>query len=50
MPEAVRADLKLTPYQIANSNLASLGGTAIVRIVSGAAVDRFGPQVLSIYL
>ncbi|UZJ56565.1 hypothetical protein CBS101457_005885 [Exobasidium rhododendri] len=44
IPEAVRVDLKLTPYQIANSNLASLGGTAIVRFFAGAAVDRFGPR------
>lgn len=42
--EAVKADLKLTPDQITNSNLASLGGTAIVRFFAGAAVDRFGPR------
>lgn len=44
MPEAVKADLKLTQAQITHSNLASLGGTAIVRIFAGAAVDRFGPR------
>lgn len=43
-PEAVRTDLRLTADQVTNSNLASLGGTAIVRFVSGAAVDRFGPR------
>lgn len=44
MPEAVKADLKLTQNQIMYSNLASLGGTAIVRFFAGAAVDRFGPR------
>jgi NNP family nitrate/nitrite transporter-like MFS transporter len=44
IPEAVRVDLKLTPYQISNTNLASLGGTAIVRFFAGAACDRFGPR------
>jgi len=42
--EAVRVDLKLTNDQIINSNLASLGGTALVRFFAGAAVDRFGPR------
>jgi len=42
--EAVKVDLKLTTDQIVNSNLASLGGTAIVRVFAGAAVDRFGPR------
>jgi NNP family nitrate/nitrite transporter-like MFS transporter len=41
--EAVSADLHLNPGLVANSNLASLGGTALVRFFAGAAVDRFGP-------
>lgn len=44
MPEAVRADLKLTANQVTHSNMASLGGTAIVRLVAGPACDRFGPR------
>lgn len=44
MTEAIKADLKLTTDQVANSNLASLGGTAIVRVFSGYFVDRYGPR------
>lgn len=44
MTEAIKGDLKLTADQVANSNLASLGGTAIVRIFSGYFVDRYGPR------
>ncbi|KAL6851837.1 major facilitator superfamily domain-containing protein [Trichoderma novae-zelandiae] len=44
VPEAVKADLNLTQDQVTNSNLASLGGTAIVRLIAGPACDRFGPR------
>lgn len=44
VPEAVKADLKLTSVQVTHSNMASLGGTAIVRIIAGPACDRFGPR------
>ncbi|KAM4065358.1 major facilitator superfamily protein [Hirsutella rhossiliensis] len=44
MPEAVKADLNLTQDQVINSNLASLGGTATVRLIAGPACDRFGPR------
>ncbi|EPQ25980.1 uncharacterized protein PFL1_06435 [Pseudozyma flocculosa PF-1] len=51
VPEAVRDDLKLTSDQIVNSNMASLGGTAIVRLVAGPACDRYGPRkVLAVLL
>ncbi|KAK0555405.1 hypothetical protein OC845_000277 [Tilletia horrida] len=50
VPEAVKADLKLTPLQIVNSNLASLGGTAIVRFVAGPCCDRFGPRKVMAFL
>lgn len=30
--------------EITNSNLASLGGTALVRFAAGTAVDRYGPR------
>jgi len=44
VPEAVRDDLGLSPAEIVNSNLASLGGTAIVRLIAGPACDRYGPR------
>lgn len=44
VPEAVKADLNLTPDQVTNSNLASLGGTVIVRLIAGPACDKFGPR------
>ncbi|SNX85142.1 related to nitrate transporter [Melanopsichium pennsylvanicum] len=44
MPEAVKKDLNLTSVQVTHSNMASLGGTAIVRLVAGPACDRFGPR------
>lgn len=50
MPEAVKKDLKLSNDQITNSNLASLGGTAIVRLVTGPACDRFGPRKVLVTL
>ncbi|KAK0522091.1 hypothetical protein OC834_006410 [Tilletia horrida] len=50
VPEAVKADLKLTPVQVINSNLASLGGTAIVRFIAGPCCDRFGPRKVMAFL
>lgn len=44
MTEAIKVDLKLTTNQVADSNLASLGGTAFVRIIAGYAIDRYGPR------
>ncbi|CAH0020931.1 unnamed protein product [Clonostachys rhizophaga] len=44
VPEAVKDDLGLTQDQVINSNLASLGGTAIVRLIAGPCCDRFGPR------
>jgi NNP family nitrate/nitrite transporter-like MFS transporter len=44
VPEAVRADLNLTQDQVTSSNLAALGGTAIVRLIAGPACDKFGPR------
>ncbi|PWN25644.1 MFS general substrate transporter [Jaminaea rosea] len=51
MTEAIKVDLKLTPAQVADSNLASLGGTAFVRVIAGYAIDRYGPRkVMAILL
>lgn len=44
MTEAIKADLNLTASQVADSNLASLGGTAFVRIVAGYSIDKYGPR------
>ncbi|GAC93275.1 hypothetical protein PHSY_000839 [Pseudozyma hubeiensis SY62] len=44
VPEAVKVDLKLSSVQVTHSNMASLGGTAIVRLIAGPACDRFGPR------
>ncbi|CAO1621627.1 unnamed protein product [Jaminaea pallidilutea] len=44
MTEAIKVDLNLTASQVADSNMASLGGAAIVRVFSGYFVDRFGPR------
>lgn len=44
MPEAVKEDLGLSQDQVMNSNLAALGGAAIVRLLVGPACDRFGPR------
>ncbi|UKZ69550.1 uncharacterized protein TrAtP1_010556 [Trichoderma atroviride] len=44
VPEVVKADLNLTQDQVTNSNLASLGGTALVRLIAGPACDKFGPR------
>ncbi|PWN48959.1 MFS general substrate transporter [Violaceomyces palustris] len=44
VPEAVKKDLKLSGDQVINSNMASLGGTALVRIIAGPACDKFGPR------
>ncbi|KAE8225066.1 hypothetical protein CF319_g2132 [Tilletia indica] len=50
VPEAVKADLKLTSRQVIDSNLASLGGTAIVRFIAGPCCDRFGPRKVMAFL
>ncbi|EST08075.1 Major facilitator superfamily [Kalmanozyma brasiliensis GHG001] len=44
MPEAVRADLRLSAVQVTHSNMAALGGTAVVRLIAGPACDRYGPR------
>ncbi|CAO1635544.1 unnamed protein product [Parajaminaea phylloscopi] len=50
MTEAIKGDLKLTANQVADTNLASLGGAAIVRVFSGYFVDRFGPRKVMVAL
>ncbi|GIZ38436.1 hypothetical protein CKM354_000185300 [Cercospora kikuchii] len=40
----IRANLNLTTEQIANTNIAALTGTLLVRFVAGPLCDRFGPR------
>lgn len=40
----IRADLGLTPAQIANSNIAAVCVTIFVRLLVGPLCDRFGPR------
>jgi NNP family nitrate/nitrite transporter-like MFS transporter len=44
IPEAIKSDLRLTPDQIANSNISALSATLVVRLFSGPLVDRYGPR------
>jgi len=41
----IKADLKLTTVDVANSNIAALTGTLVVRFVAGPLCDRFGPRL-----
>ncbi|GAA5887928.1 hypothetical protein JCM6882_000805 [Rhodosporidiobolus microsporus] len=45
IPEAIKADLKLTPAQIGNSNIVALLATLFCRFLFGPLVDRFGPRL-----
>ncbi|EFX05993.1 nitrate transporter [Grosmannia clavigera kw1407] len=42
----IKKDLKLTPAQVANSNIVSLSATLLVRIISGPLCDQFGPRIV----
>ncbi|EGX88691.1 nitrate transporter CrnA [Cordyceps militaris CM01] len=41
----IKKDLKLTPTEIANSNIVALASTLFVRILSGPSCDYFGPKI-----
>ncbi|KAI1817744.1 nitrate transporter [Poronia punctata] len=41
---AIKADLHLTPAQVANSNIVSLSATLLVRYLAGPLCDLFGPR------
>jgi NNP family nitrate/nitrite transporter-like MFS transporter len=49
-PEAIKADLKLTPSEVANSNIIALAATLFVRIGVGPLVDRYGPRLVMVGL
>jgi NNP family nitrate/nitrite transporter-like MFS transporter len=42
---AIRADLHLTPAQIANVNIAAICVTIVVRMMIGPLCDRYGPRL-----
>ncbi|KAF7194638.1 Nitrate transporter [Pseudocercospora fuligena] len=44
MSITIKQDLGLSTVQIANSNIAALTGTLLVRFVAGPLCDRFGPR------
>ncbi|KAJ6518254.1 nitrate/nitrite porter [Mycena vitilis] len=44
IPDAIKGDMKLTPAEIANSNIVALVATLLVRFVCGPLVDRYGPR------
>ncbi|KAF2666535.1 nitrate transporter [Microthyrium microscopicum] len=44
--ETIKADLKLTQAQIANSNILALVATLLVRCIAGPLCDKFGPRLV----
>lgn len=44
MTVTIRKDLNLSTVDVANSNIAALTGTLLVRFLAGPACDRFGPR------
>lgn len=44
LTHTIKADLHLTPQQIANSNIVSLCATLIIRFIAGPLCDLFGPR------
>ncbi|MGH8185518.1 MAG: MFS transporter, partial [Steroidobacteraceae bacterium] len=47
---AIRADLGLTPAQIANINIAAVCVTILVRLLIGPLCDRYGPRLTYTWL
>lgn len=44
MSITIKKDLNLSTVDVANSNIAALTGTLIVRFIAGPLCDRFGPR------
>lgn len=44
MTVTIRRDLNLSTVDVANSNIAALTGTLLVRFIAGPLCDRFGPR------
>lgn len=47
---AIRTDLGLTPAQIANTNIAAVSVTILVRLLIGPLCDRYGPRLAYTWL
>lgn len=46
MTITIKADLNLSQNEIANSNIAALVATLLIRLISGPLCDRFGPRLV----
>ncbi|CAJ2501122.1 Uu.00g039750.m01.CDS01 [Anthostomella pinea] len=46
LTHTIKANLHLTPAQVANSNIVSLCATLMIRYIAGPACDRFGPRLV----
>lgn len=44
MTKTIKADLKLTSVEVANSNIISLVATLLIRFIAGPLCDQFGPR------
>ncbi|KAK3337099.1 major facilitator superfamily domain-containing protein [Cercophora scortea] len=44
LTHTIKADLHLSPAEVANSNIVSLVATLFVRVVAGPLCDQFGPR------
>lgn len=44
MTVTIKKDLNLSTVDVANSNIAALTGTLLVRFLAGPLCDRFGPR------
>ncbi|KAI1422855.1 nitrite transporter [Xylaria sp. FL1777] len=44
LTHVIKANLSLTPTQVANSNIVSLVATLLVRYIAGPLCDQFGPR------
>lgn len=40
----IKKDLKMSQNEVANSNIMSLTGTLVIRLISGPLCDKFGPR------
>jgi NNP family nitrate/nitrite transporter-like MFS transporter len=42
----IKKDLHMSQNQFANSNIMSLTGTLVIRLIAGPLCDRFGPRLV----
>lgn len=46
MTLTIKKDLHMSQNQFANSNIMSLTGTLVIRLIAGPLCDRFGPRLV----